>query len=300
MEDSLFMEIGLPVALALVMVGIGLTLTLDDFRAQSKSRKGLALAVLGQCVLIPLIGLLVARLVDAPPELAVGLVLVAATPGGATSNLTAYLGRGNVALGIVATVTTSLIAIVSLPIWVDRALHVHQVVGADGAQVTVPLRDVLSLLMFIIFVPIVIGLTIKRKLPDLAARLERMVGAFSIVVLLVLILGILIDLGSDALPMLRRAGPASLVISVAACALAFLLGALGRLPRKDTIAIGCEFGIKNITLGILIGLSVLHSEAIALPSAIYAIVMYLPTMGVVMIGRRWFPEEVTSPVAQQA
>lgn len=297
MEGSAFVEVVLPLALAIVMVGIGLTLTVDDFREQSRSRLAMALGVLGQCVLAPLLALLVAQVLNVPPEIAVGLVLVAATPGGATSNLMSYLGRGNVALGIVLTVATSFVAIVTLPLWVGLALDLW---ASDlaGGKVTVPFSEVISLLLFIIFVPIVLGLTIKRRLPELAARLERMVGVFSIFVLMFLIVGILVDLGSDAVPMLVDAGPASLLISTGACAFAFLLGALGRLPRTDIIGMGTEFGIKNITLGILIGLTVLESEAMALPSAIYALVMYLPTAGVVAVGRRWFPEPAATTTSQ--
>lgn len=293
MEGSAFVEIGLPVILAIVMVGIGLTLTVEDFKAESKSRKELALAALGQCVLVPAVAMVLAILLDAPPEIAVGLVLVAATPGGATSNLTAYLARGNTALAIVMTVATSVVAIVTLPIWVSQALSFWSdelAQDAEGTYVTVPLSDVFSLLAFIIFVPIVIGMLIKNYKPDLAARLEKGVSAFSIVVMAGLIIGIMVDLGEQALPLLGSAGPAAFLTSTAAVGIGFLLGAVGRTDRRDTLAMACEFGIKNITLGMLIGLTVLESEEMALPSAIYGILMYLPVVGAVMIGRRWFAE----------
>lgn len=287
-EDSVLVEVFLPVALAIVMVGIGLTLTIDDFKAQSRSKLALALGVLGQCVLVPAFAYVIAQLFNASPAISVGIVLVACTPGGATSNLLTYLGRGNVALGIVLTVFTSFVAIVTLPIWVDRALGTWAE-GFEGGRVSVPIGEVLELLLFIIFVPIVIGVTIKRMLPSVAARLERFVSVFSLLVVLFLIVGILVDLGSAAGPLLRDAGPKSLIVASGAVAIGFLLGALGRLPRKDTIAIVCELGIKNITLGILIGLTVLQNEEVALPSAVYGLIMYIPSAVAVMIGRRWIP-----------
>lgn len=298
MEGSAFVEIGLPVILAIVMVGIGLTLTVNDFKSESKSRKELGLAAIGQCVLVPGAAMGIAILLDAPPEIAVGLVLVAATASGATSNLTAYLARGNTALAIVMTVVTSLVSIATLPIWVSQALSFWSddlADEAEGTYVTVPLADVFSLLAFIIFVPILIGMAIKYYKPDLAARMEKGVSAFSLVVMAGLIIGIMVDLGEQALPLLGSAGPAALLTSTVAVGLGFLLGALGRTDRRDTLSLACEFGIKNITLGMLIGLTILESEEMALPSAIYGILMYLPTIGAIYVGRRWF---AAPPVAR--
>lgn len=283
-----FLQAALPFALAVVMVGLGLTLTVGDFKAQSGSKVALALTVLAQCVLVPLLGFGVAALLDLPPAIAVGLVLAAATPGGATSNVMTHLARGNVALGIVMTVITSLLAMVALPFWVTRALDSWSVTTASGAEVTVPFSEILSLLVNVIFIPIVIGLGIRKLWPGVAARLERMVSAFSVIVMLGLMISIVVDLGEEAIPMMRLAGPATFLVTIGACAAGLVLGLVARLPRGDTMALTCELSIKNVTLGMVIGLSVLESGLMTLPSAVMAVVMYVPVALIVYAYRRWF------------
>jgi bile acid:Na+ symporter, BASS family len=297
MEGSFFSEVILPVMLAIVMVGIGLTLTVDDFKAQSRSKKSLGMGVLAQNIVVPLLALLIAWLLNLPAEIAVGIVLVAATPGGATSNLSAYLARGNTPLAIVMTVVTSFVAIITLPLWVSQALDFWSADLVGDAVVRVPLRDVFSLLAFIIFIPILIGVTFKRMKPDLALRMERMVSVFSAGVMLVLIVGLFLDLGDRAGPILVDAGPAALLLATLAVLAGFALGAATRMPRGDTLAMVCEVGIKNITLGILIGLTVLESEEMAVPSAVYGIVMYIPVSVAIYLGRRWTPQATATTAA---
>ena len=284
MQDNPVIAIGLPVALAVIMVGIGLSLTLADFRAQARTPRATIIGTLGQVLLVPAIGIAVAMAMDLPPIMALGLVLVAACPGGSTSNLVTYLARGNVALSIILTVVASLVVIVTLPGWLDVAGRILP--GATGLSVTVPLGQTFGLLVGVILVPVAIGMAIKAKKPALAAKLERGMSVLGALVLLLAIAAVAVDLGGEIVDMVIAVGPAVLVFNVAVILAGGALAWVARVDRASQLALAVEYGIKNSTLGLVIALTVVRDEEFAVPAAVYSIVMYLTAVGVIFIGRR--------------
>lgn len=174
MEQSPLIEIGLPAVLFVIMVGIGLTLTTDDFRREARAPKGAVVGLVAQLLLMPALGFAIAALLDLPPALAVGLVIAAACPGGTTSNLIAFLARANVALSIVLTVLASVATIVTLPVFVDLALRWQP--AASDVAVRVPVGRTVLLLVAIVLVPVTIGMVVRRRAPERAGALERIVS----------------------------------------------------------------------------------------------------------------------------
>jgi bile acid:Na+ symporter, BASS family len=294
-EQNPLIEIGLPVALFVIMVGIGLTLTSDDFRREARQPKGAVIGSLGQLLLMPALGFAIAALLSLPPAIAVGLVIVAACPGGTTSNLVAYLCRANVALSIVLTVVASLVTIVTLPIAANLALSWQP--AASDVAIEVPLLRTVGLLVGIVLVPVAIGMTVRRTSPARAASLETFVSAFGAIVLIALIVGIAISVRDEFWELLAAAGPAALLLNVSGILAGIGLGALARVPRGDRLTFGVELGIKNSTLGILIAATVIGSERMAVPSAVYGLLMYLSAFALVAYGRRQAQQPVTDPAA---
>lgn len=284
MQDNPVIAIGLPVALAVIMVGIGLSLTLADFRAQARTPRATIIGALGQVLLVPAIGIAVAMAMDLPPIMALGLVLVAACPGGSTSNLVTYLARGNVALSIILTVVASLVVIVTLPGWLDVAGRILP--GATGLSVTVPLGQTFGLLVGVILVPVAIGMAIKAKKPALAAKLERGMSVLGALVLLLAIAAVAVDLGGEIVDMVIAVGPAVLVFNVAVILAGGALAWVARVDRASQLALAVEYGIKNSTLGLVIALTVVRDDEFAVPAAVYSIVMYVTAVAVIAIGRR--------------
>lgn len=284
MQDSPVIAIGLPVALAVIMVGIGLSLTLADFREQARTPRATIIGTLGQVFLVPAIGIAVALVMDLPPIMALGLVLVAACPGGSTSNLVTYLARGNVALSIILTVVASLVIIVTLPGWLDVAGRILP--GATELSVSVPLGQTFGLLIGIILIPVAIGMVIRAKKPELAAKLERGMSAFGALVLLLAIGAVAVDLGGEIIDMTIATGPAVLVFNIAVILVGGALAWIARVDRASQLALAVEYGIKNSTLGLVIALTVVRDEEFAVPAAVYSIVMYLTSIAVIAIGRR--------------
>lgn len=284
MDQSPLVEIGLPIALAIIMVGIGLSLTKEDFAVQARSPWATIVGLFGQLVLVPLTGVVVALVFGLPPMLALGVVLVAATPGGATSNLITYLARGNVALSVILTALTSVAVILTLPMWFGIGARI--IPGAADAEVTVPLGQTFGLLLGVILIPVLLGMILRARKPALAARIERFVGIVGLVVLVLLIVGIVLGERDRIVDLVVSVGPAVVVLNLALIVLGGLLAWVCRLRRSEQIAIAVEFGIKNTTLTLLIAFTVIGDEEVGLAAAVYSIVMYVTAFLVVYGGRR--------------
>jgi len=279
MGSSALIDIGLPISLFLIMVGMGMTLTPKDFREVVIAPKGTAYGLICQILLLPLVAFAVAVALDLSPALAVGLIVVAACPGGTTSNLFVYLGRGDVALSIVLTVIASLITIVTLPAFTGWGLkHFHD----EAMAIELPvLRTVLTLIV-IVLLPVAIGMTVRHFKPVLAAKGEKAVGLLGLVVLIAVIALLLIKLGDEAFELFRKAGMSAIILNVAGIVLGMLGGRLIGLSRDQAFTVAIELGIKNGTLGLMVTLTLLHSEAMSVPSAVYGVLMF--AFGFLMIG----------------
>lgn len=284
MDQSPLIEIGLPVALAIIMVGIGLSLTRADFAVQARAPWATIVGLVGQLVLVPLVGVAVAMSFDLTPLLALGVMLVAASPGGATSNLITYLARGNVALSIILTAVASVAVILTLPLWFDIGARI--IPGAGEYDVSVPLGQTFGLLLGVILIPVILGMLLRAKKPALSDQIERFVGMVGLVVLVLLIIGIVIGEKDRIVDLIVAVGPAVIVLNVTVIVLGGLLAWVCRLGRAEQIAIAVEFGIKNTTLTMLIAFTVIGNEEVGLAAAVYSLTMYVTTLVLVYGGRR--------------
>jgi bile acid:Na+ symporter, BASS family len=284
-EQSPLVEIGLPIALFIIMVGIGLTLTRADFRREAEHPRAIIVGSVVQIIGMPLLAFGIALLLNLDPLIALGLVILAACPGGTTSNLVTLLARANVALSIVMTVVASIITIVTLPLAANLMLAL-QPIDVDE-PIRVPLERSIGLLVVIILVPIGIGMVLRARRPEVAARAERGVSAFGALVLVLLIVAIAYDLREDLVDFLIQAGPAALLLNVGGMAVGLALG-VKVLSGRDARTCAVELGIKNGTLGILVGVTVIGGTVgfeVAVPAAVYSLVMYVTAPALIVFGR---------------
>ena len=258
------------ISLALVMLGVGLSLSLEDFARLRRHPKAVAIALLLQMLLLPLACFAMIKLVGLPPVMAVGLMLLAASPGGVSANLFSHLFGGHVALNISLTAINTLLSVLTMPLIANLALQ-HFI--GEGV---VPLQTAkVAEVMAVVLLPVVVGMSVARWRPALAARLEKPFKIFSAVVLALLALG--------AIAKEWRA-LADSAASIAGIVLAFnllsllsgyyLSRALG-LAKPMATAISFEIGIHNSTLALFISLSVLQNFQMALPAAAYSVSMYV-------------------------
>ena len=271
MADNQVLLLFLPLALAVVMAGLGLHLTLADFRRVLALPKAMAVALAVQVLLLPPVAFGLARAFDLPGELALGLVLLAASPGGVTANLFSHLARGDVALNISLTAINSLLALVTLPLWTALALSVF--LGAE-ASVPPPTGKVVEVALLIIG-PVALGMALRAWRPALAAAAEKPVRHLSS-----LLLGALIIIAFASEWEIVRAyapvvGVAAVLFNLVSLLSGYFVARGARLGEPQAIAIAFEIGIHNGTLAIFIAIEVLGRAQASIAPAIYALSMYL-------------------------
>jgi BASS family bile acid:Na+ symporter len=271
MESSIVTTLLLPVALGIVMLGLGLSLTVADFARVVRYPKAVLVGLFAQTVVLVAGAYVIARLAALPPELAVGLMLLAASPGGATANIYSHLAHGDVALNITLTAINSLLALVTLPLIVDAAL-VHFL--DQDQYVPPPTRKVIEVAAIIVL-PVLIGMALRAGLPKVAAALEKPIRLFAVLVL-VAVIGAAIVAEWERLPgFIAAVGAACLAFNLLSMAVGYGLPRLLNLPRSQAIAISMEIGIHNGTLAIFIALTVLQNATMSVPAAVYSIIMFV-------------------------
>ncbi|MBN8430182.1 bile acid:sodium symporter family protein [Microbulbifer salipaludis] len=271
MESGPLVSIGLPLSLFVIMIGIGMTLTARDFHQVTVKPTGLIVGTLAQILLMPLAAFALAWALDLPPAMAVGLVVIAACPGGTTSNLFTLLAKGNVALSIVLTVAASLITIMTLPLFANFALKLY---FGTQQEITLPFTKTVLTLSAIVLLPVALGMGIKALRPALAARAESIVSLFGALVLATLIIGIIYGIRDRFVDLLIQAGPAIIALNLLGIAVGLLCTRAAGLGNRERLAVAIELGIKNGTLGLMVTLTLLHSSSMSVPSAIYGVIMF--------------------------
>lgn len=269
--DSALVSVGLPAALAIIMFGLGLSLTVDDFRRIGRTPRAVAIALGAQVVVLPLVCLGLVELLDLDPLLAVGMMLLAASPGGTTANLFSHLFHGDVALNITLTAVNSLIAVVTLPLVVNFAVGWFDPPGADdiGLQLAKTAQ-----VFAIVLVPVAIGMLVRRRSPAFARQADKPVRIASAVVLALVIGGALLAERENLAAYLADIGVATVVFCAISLALGYFLPRLLGVEQKQALASAFEVGIHNSTLAIAVAVSVLDNEELAVPAAIYGVLMF--------------------------
>jgi BASS family bile acid:Na+ symporter len=269
--DSALTTVLLPAALALVMLGLGLSLTVGDFARVGRQPKAVVVALALQLLVLPAacFGLVLAF--DLSPILAVGMLLLAASPGGTTANLFSHLYRGDVALNITLTAVNSLIAVVTLPLVTNLAIDFFDPpdAGSLGLQF-----DKVAQVFAVVLIPVAIGMLIRRQAPAFADRMDKPARIASAVVLALVIVGTMIAERDNVVDYIRQVG----LVAVLFCLLSLAVGFFGPralgVERRQAVASAFEIGVHNATLAIAVAISVLGSAELAVPAAVYGVLMF--------------------------
>ena len=259
-------------ALALVMFGLGLSLSLDDFRRLARHPKAVFIALGLQVVLLPLVCFAIARALRLSPVFAVGLMLLAASPGGISANLFSHLFGGNVAMNISLTAINTVLSIVTLPLVVNLSLAYF--LSDQGNAVSLQWQKVVEVVAVVI-VPVALGMLVGARRPALALRAEKPFKLFSALVLLAFALIAIAKESSALAAGLATIGPAVVVFNLVSLGAGYFLSRAAGLDKPMATAICYEIGIHNSTLALYIALSLLNNFEMALPAALYSIVMYI-------------------------
>ncbi|RZL61473.1 MAG: bile acid:sodium symporter family protein [Variovorax sp.] len=258
-------------ALALVMFGLGLTLSVADFQRLLKHPKAVTIALTLQVVGLPLACYAIVVGFGLSPVFAIGLMLLAASPGGISANLFSHLFGGNVAMNISLTAVNTLLSIVTLPLIANWSIAHFARSGQVVPIQTGKLVEVIA----IVLLPVALGMVVASRRPGFSARMEKPVKIFSALVLAIVTVGAITKEWSSIATTFTQIGPAVLAFNLLSLMAGYGLSRLAGLDKPLSTAISFEIGIHNSTLAIFIALSVLGSYQLALPAAIYSVVMYI-------------------------
>ncbi|MFA6575568.1 MAG: bile acid:sodium symporter family protein [Nocardioides sp.] len=290
--DSALTEIGLPIALAIIMFGLGLDLTLADFRRVGKHPKAVIVALVCQLMLLPAVCFGLVVLFDLPPFLGIGMLLLAASPGGTTANLFSHLFRGDVALNISLTAINSIIAIGTLPLITNLAIDYFD----KNESVQMPLAEVVKVFVLIL-VPTGLGMLVRAHKASFATAMDKPVRIASAIILAVLVIGILLGEKDRVGGYLADVG----IVAALFCAISLVVGYV--VPRAfgvvegQAIASSFEIGVHNGTLAIFVAENILEVNEIAVPAAVYSLLMFFLAAGWGMVISRRVAQPATSNAA---
>ena len=259
------------IALGLVMFGLGLSLTVGDFKRLLRHPRAVVLALVLQVLVLPAACYALIVLLGVAPLYAVGLMLLAASPGGVSANLFSHLFGGNVAMNISLTAINTVLSIISLPLITNWAINTF---AHTGQVVPLQFGKVVEVIV-IVLVPVVLGMWVHRRIPSFSARMEKPMKTFSAVVLAAFALIAMAKEWSALVESFAGIGPAVLLFNAISLASGYYLSRAAGLDKSMATAISFEIGIHNSTLAIFIALSVLNNFQLALPAAIYSVSMYL-------------------------
>ena len=282
---SALTSIGLPVALGIIMFGLGLSLRPADFARVAKHPKAVVIALVCQLVLLPALCLGLVVLFQLPPVLAVGMMLLAASPGGTTANLYSHLFRGDVALNISLTAVNSVIAVFTLPLITNLAI-LWFMPGQDelGVQFAKAVE-----VFAIVLLPVVLGMLVRWWKPAFAIRMDKPVRIASMVILAVVIAGAIVSNWKLLIDNVGQLALITVLFCLLSLAVGFVVPRLFRIEPRQAVASSFEIGIHNATLSIVIAQTVIGSMEMSLPAAVYGVLMFFVALGWGFVIRRIVP-----------
>ncbi|MGH3474065.1 MAG: bile acid:sodium symporter family protein [Aeromicrobium sp.] len=267
--DSVLTTVGLPIALAIIMFGLGLSLTPDDFRRVRQAPVAVVVALACQLLLLPVICFGLVVLLDLSPLLGIGMMLLAASPGGTSANLFSHLFRGDVALNVTLTAVNSLISIVLLPLITGLTIRYFD----RQDTVELPLVEVLKVFA-IVLVPVLVGMLVRSRWATFADRMDRPVRAGSAIILAVLVVAIVVDQRENITDYLAKIGFATAVFCALSLTIGYYVPRLFGVSGRQSVASSMEIGVHNSTLAIYVAVEILGDTEISIPAAVYSLFMF--------------------------
>lgn len=273
MEDTILTTTILPLSLFIIMLGMGLSLVIADFKRIALYPKATIIGLTNQLILLPIIAFGIVSFLNLSPMVAIGFMLLAACPGGVTSNLITHVSRGDTALSITLTAISSFASVVTIPFIISSSL-VH--FSGDAQPIELPVVKTIIQILVITIIPVSIGMAIRHFFSAFAQRMDKPVRIFSSVIFLIILISIIATNTEIIRLYFFEFGGVSLFLNIVTMGLGFFSAKFFQLSLLQSISISIESGIQNSTLAIVIATSILHQNDLSLPAAIYGLLMFLP------------------------
>jgi len=281
----------LPLGLAFIMLAVGIGLRVDDFKQIALRPRALLVGLSNQIVLLPLIGLALALLYTGPKEFAFGIMILAACPGGITSNLLSVLAGGNGALSVSMTAVTSLASIITVPL----ILGLSQMVLLEGnSEIYMPVNQVMAGIFLITGLPISIGMLLNAKYPSFCQKAQPKVRALATVIFALIVAGAFIANKDNIAQHFLDIGLFMVLLNIVTMSLGFYSARTCSSPPADSITISLECGLQNVALAIFIAVNVMGDAKLMVPAIIYALTMNISAAALIWFIRRTFSTTPTT------
>jgi bile acid:Na+ symporter, BASS family len=269
-DDSVLTAVALPLALAVIMGSLGLSLTIADFRRVLVFPRGVAIGLANLLVVSPLLAFAIADLYGLAAALAVGLVLLGASPGGTTANMLTHLARGDTALSITMTAISSVAAVVTVPLYLGLAIEHFD---AAGLSEDVSMLGIVVRVFLITIVPLAIGMRIRDRAPEWTALNEARIKRAALIAFVLVVIAAVLSEFELLVDNFGDVALAALTLNVVAMTISFTTAQLARLDGRQSTAIAMELGVHNTTVALAVATSV--DDELAGPAAVYGLFMFI-------------------------
>lgn len=286
MSEQLATVLFVSFVLGAITFAIGLGLRVDDFKKLRAMPRAFAVGLFGQLIVLPALAFLIAIALDLAPPLALGLVLIAAAPGGAHSNLYAKLGGGNMPLSIGLTATSNALGVITMPIVIFLGTLAF---SGEAKLVRVSPLETMAQLLIVLAIPLALGMTIRHRSERWAKRLSPILMTIAVILLVFLIVMSVRSNADRVMEFAALTGGPVLALNLSAMAVAFILSVMARLGRPEMITIVLEVGIQNATLAVGLAMTLSEDPAVLLPPIVYSLAVYFTGalfLGLVKISER--------------
>ena len=270
-----------PLALALIMLGLGMSLTIQDFLRVLKVPRDFLVGFVCQLILLPIVAFLLIKLLNTPNELALGVMLIAAAPGGVTSNILTKFAGGDVALSISLTAIISLISIISVPIIVFTSMDLFEI----GIQKEISMTSVSLKMFLVVTIPVIIGMIIKNFAGNLVMKSALIIQRLSVILFVLVFVAIYIEEWNKIITFITRAGQIALILNIVMMIIGFYIAKFFATGVAQQKCISLECGLQNGTLAVFVGTQIFNTDSMVylMPSAAYALIMMITSIIFVFI-----------------
>jgi len=272
-----------PIALALIMLGLGLGLEGKDFSRVFKQPKDFLIGFITQLILLPIIAFIIIKILNTPIELALGVMIIAAAPGGVTSNILTKFAKGDVALSISLTAIISLISIVSVPFIIFKS--------ADILQISYISKNVsmigISLKMFgVVAFPVIIGMIIRKFAKNFVINQAKIFQRISIILFIIVFAAIWVEEWDKIVSFITRAGTVAIVLNITMMIVGYYVAKFFASGIEQRRAISLECGLQNGTLAVFVSTQIFDEMVYMVPTAAYALIMFVTSLIFVYLIRK--------------
>ena len=272
---SIVTDIFLPIALAFIMFALGLGLTGADFLRVLKQPKDFFVGAISQIILLPIIAFILVKVWPISPELAIGVMIIAAAPGGVTSNILTSFARGDVALSISLTAVISLLSVLTVPFIIITSLSL---LGSETVSQNISLTSMAISMFLIVTVPVILGMIFRRFASNVAIKFEPIAKKISIVLFIIVLLGAILAEKDNIVSYFADAGLITLALNVIMMIVAFYVAQLLSTGNAQKKSIAIECGLQNGTLAIFVGTTLFGGGAFVIPAATYSLIMFATSL----------------------